>query len=58
MMLRSNLIFSRWKGETFALKVTTADDVVRLDIKSIGLWEFRFNRLRCENYRPAVKKMP
>ena len=30
--------------ETFALKSTTIDDDVRLDINSNGIWESRFNK--------------
>ena len=62
-MSRSHLIFSRCKGEIFALKSTTTDDE-RLDIKANGHCESRFNKTyfdrgstkdRNSNFQPTGK---
>ena len=46
------------QGKTFALKSTTTDDDVRLDIKAKGLWELRFNKtyFDVKNFNPLSLK--
>ena len=56
MFSSSNVISAVARG-TFALKLTTTDDDKRLDLKTKGLWESRFNENNFDVNPPAGRTL-